>query len=125
VIQRIALLGVAGAIGTIARYGLTGLVHRIDGASFPWGTAVVNLAGCFLAGFLLVLFEHRWPISGENRTVLLIGFVGSFTTFSTFIVESGQLLESTQWVYAFANIIMHNGLGLIALFAGEMLGRMI
>ena len=61
-LQKLALLALAGALGTLARYGLAGFVHKISGASFPWGTVVVNLTGCFLAGLLWSLFER-----GYNR----------------------------------------------------------
>ena len=65
-IQKLALLAVAGAMGTLARYGLAGLVHRICDTPLPWGTLVVNVVGCFVAGLLWALFEDRWPVSGEN-----------------------------------------------------------
>src|SRR3990172_253106 len=81
-IHKLALLALAGSLGTLARYGLAGLVHRYDGASFPWGTLAVNVTGCFLVGLLAALFESRWPVTGETRVILLVGFMGAFTTFS-------------------------------------------
>lgn len=123
--QKIILLAAAGAVGTLARYGLAGFVQRIDGAAFPWGTAVVNIVGCFIAGILWALFENRWPVSGETRTVILVGFMGAFTTFSAFILESGELIRSAQWFYAAGNIAMQTGLGFTALFIGAALGRII
>jgi CrcB protein len=125
VIQKILLLALTGALGTLARYGLAGLIQKMDGVSFPWGTAVVNIIGCLMAGLLWALFENRWPISGEMRTVLLIGFMGAFTTFSAFILESGEMLRSAEWLYATGNIVMQTGLGFVALFIGAALGRMI
>lgn len=124
-LQKLLLMAVAGAIGTLTRYGLAGFVQRIDGATFPWGTAVVNIVGCFVAGMLLELFEHRWPVSGEARTIILIGFMGAFTTFSAFILESGKFLRSAQWLYAAGNVTIQTGLGFIALFVGAALGRII
>ncbi len=124
-LYKLALLGVAGAFGALARYGLAGFVHRFNGASFPWGTVVVNITGCFVAGLLWAVFENRWPISGETRTVIMVGFMGAFTTFSTFILETSHLLRSAEWAYAAANMVMQNGIGLIALFAGAALGRLI
>ena len=123
-IQKLAWLSLAGAMGTLARYGLAGLVHRIDGSSFPWGTVVVNLIGCFMAGWLYVIFENRWPVSGETRTIILVGFMGAFTTFSAMILETGVLLRSTDWLYAAANIVLQNGVGFISLWAGMTLARM-
>jgi len=123
-IQKLAWLALAGALGTLARYGLAGFVHRIDGASFPWGTVTVNLTGCFLAGLLWTLFENRWPVSGEIRTLVLVGFMGAFTTFSSLILETGELLGSGEWMRAAVNMAIQNGLGLVALVAGTALGRM-
>ena len=123
--QKFVWLALAGAMGTVFRYALAGAVHRIDGTSFPWGTVVVNLTGCFLAGLLWSMLEARWSVSGETRTVILIGFLGAFTTFSALILETGKLLRSAEWLYAGSNLILQNGLGLLALFFGAALGRMI
>ena len=122
-IHKFALLALAGALGTLARYGTAGLVQRIHGTSFPWGTLAVNLTGCFLAGLLWTLFENRWPLSGETRTIVLVGFIGAFTTFSAFILESGELLRSAEWFHATVNLAMQNILGFAALFAGVALAR--
>lgn len=124
-IQKLLWLALAGALGTISRYGLAGMVHKFTGAAFPWGTVVVNLTGCFAAGLLWVLFENRWPVSGETRVLVLVGFMGAFTTFSAFILESGELVRSAQWMRAAANVALQNGLGFLALFAGATLGRLV
>jgi len=121
---KIGLVALAGALGTIARYGLTGVVHRINGASFPWGTLAVNVTGCFLAGFLWALFQNRWPVSGETRMIVLVGFTGAFTTFSTYILESGELVRSAEWMYSIFNVASHNILGFVALFVGLAAGSM-
>ncbi len=123
--QKFAWLALAGALGTLARYGLAGLVQRIDGISFPWGTITVNLVGCFLTGLIWALLESRWPATGQVRILVLVGFMGAFTTFSAFIFETGQMLNAAQWTSAAANLLLQNGLGLIALFAGAALGRLI
>lgn len=125
IMQKLAWLVLAGALGTLARYGLAGFIHRINGASFPWGTVVVNLTGCFLAGLLWSLFENRWAVSGETRTIVLVGFMGAFTTFSAFILETGELLRSAEWLHAAANITVQNSLGVVALFIGAALGRLV
>lgn len=124
-IQKLLLLAVAGSLGTLARYGLAGMVHRIDGASFPWGTAAVNIIGCFAAGLLWTLFENRWPVTGETRTIILVGFMGAFTTFSAFILESGELVRAAQWMLAGMNVMLQIGLGFVALYAGMTLARII
>ena len=123
-IQKLIWLAIAGAIGTLARYSLIGFVQKIDGISNTWGTLIVNLTGCFLAGLMWAIFENKWPVSGETRTLILVGFIGAFTTFSTLILEANELLRSDGWVYATSNIVMQNGLGFLALFIGVSLGRM-
>lgn len=124
-LQKLLLLAAAGACGTVARYALAGWVHRLDGISFPWGTLVVNMVGCFVAGLLWTLFENRWPVSGQTRIVVLVGFMGAFTTFSAYILESGQLMQSSEWLRAGINVVAQNGLGFAALFLGAALGRLV
>jgi CrcB protein len=124
-IQKLAWLALAGALGTLARYGLAGLVQRLSGGSFPWGTLIVNLLGCFLAGLLWGMFEKRGVVTALPRTVLLVGFLGAFTTFSTMTLETTEMLRASELVYATANLTLQNGIGLAAIFAGTMLGRMI
>jgi CrcB protein len=123
--HKLVLLACAGAMGTLFRYGTAGFVQRIYGTSFPWGTMVVNVTGCFLAGFLWALFENRWPVAGETRTIILVGFMGAYTTFSAFILESGELMRAAEWLQAFANLSVQNILGLVALFAGIALARAV
>ncbi len=118
-------LAAAGALGTLARYALAGTVHRLNLAPFPWGTLAVNLTGCFLAGLLWSLFEGRWPVASDTRAIVLIGFMGAFTTFSAYILETGELVRSAQWLAAAANIAAQNGLGIIGLAAGLMIGRSV
>lgn len=122
--HKLMLLALAGALGTLARYGLGGLVQKLGGEGFPWGTLAVNLAGCLAAGLLWTLFENRWAVSGETRTVVLVGFMGAFTTFSTLILETGHMVRAAEWAHAGLNLTLHNGLGFAALFTGIFIGRM-
>ena len=123
-VQKLLLLALAGALGTLARYGLAGFVHKLNGASFPWGTVTVNVTGCFVVGLLWALFEHRWSVPGQTRVLILIGFMGAFTTFSAFSLETGELFRDAQWLPAAGNILLQNGLGFAALFVGVGVGRM-
>jgi fluoride exporter len=123
--QKLAWLALAGAAGTLARYELGGLVQRLHGAEFPWGTLVVNGAGCLLFGLVWTLAEERLVIGGDTRVVILIGFMGAFTTFSTFAFETGAMLRDAEWLHAAANVAAHNGLGLACFFAGVALGRVL
>ncbi|MBN2319732.1 MAG: CrcB family protein [Acidobacteria bacterium] len=124
-IHKLILLATAGALGTLARYGMAGFVQRINGTSFPWGTVAVNITGCFLAGLLWTLFESRCPVSGETRTIVLVGFMGAFTTFSAIALETGELMRSAEWMFAIANVAVQIFIGFVALFIGAALGRMV
>lgn len=122
--MKIALIAAAGAIGTLARYFLGGLVQRVSGGVFPWGTFAVNMAGCLLFGVIWAMAEERLVISGETRAIFLVGFMGAFTTFSTFMFESSALLRDSQWALAFGNIALQNIVGIAALFIGLAIGRL-
>ena len=124
-LTRILLLSLAGAAGTLCRYGLTGLVHRFAGAGFPWGTLVVNITGCFLAGLGWAVFENKLPFAAQARIVVMIGFMGAFTTFSSYILETQNLMRAAELFPAAGNFIVQNGLGFIALFCGIALGRWV
>jgi fluoride exporter len=121
--QKLLLLALAGALGTLARYGLGGLVQSHVGKVFPWGTVVVNLLGCLLFGLVWASLEERWPTSGETRAIILIGFMGAFTTFSTFMFETQQLLRDAEWLWAAGYFTLHNVGGFVALVAGLAVGR--
>lgn len=122
--RKLLLLAIAGALGTLARYGLAGLTQRLTRAYLPWGTLAVNVLGCFLAGLLWALFESRWPVSGETRAIVLVGFMGAFTTFSAWILETGELVRATEWGFAALNLSLHIVLGFAALYVGMVVARL-
>ena len=122
--RKLLALAVAGTLGTLARYGLGGLVQRLHESAFPWGTLVVNTLGCFLFGVVWALAEERLVISGETRLVLLVGFMGAFTTFSTYAFETGAMLRDAEWLLAASNLLAHNVLGIACFFVGVALGRL-
>ncbi len=124
-ITRIVLLCAAGSAGTLCRYGLAGLIHRFTGAGFPWGTLAVNIIGCFFAGAAWAFFENKWPAAGQVRVVVMIGFMGSFTTFSSYMLETQQLMRTAEWLPAAGNFMLQNGLGFLALLGGISLVRWI
>ena len=124
-VRELAWLAVAGAVGTLARYGLAGLVQKYAGAGFPWGTLAVNALGCFLFALVWTMAEERLLISAQTRFILLTGFMGAFTTFSSFAFESGQLLRETEWALLAANIAAQNVLGLGCLLLGFAAGRLL
>jgi len=121
--QKLFFLALAGGVGTLARYGLAGFIQKIHSKNFPVGTMVVNILGCLVVGILWTLFETKWEVSPETKLLVLVGFMGAFTTFSAFILETSHLVRSTAWMYAAINLILQNTLGLIALFGGITIGR--
>ncbi|MEA4856561.1 MAG: CrcB family protein [Solidesulfovibrio sp.] len=123
-LEKLGLIALAGAAGTLARYWLSGFVYDLVGRDFPWGTAVVNILGCFLFGLFWELGEDRMLLRTEARVIILTGFMGAFTTFSTFIFESGGYLEDGRWLPALANVTFQTVIGFAALFGGLILGRM-
>ena len=124
-LYKLGLIAVCGAAGALARFGLTGLVFRIYGGSFPFGTFVVNIIGCFVFGIIWPLAEERLLISSELRSIILIGFIGSFTTFSTLVFETGELMRDSEWALALANMGGQVVMGLLALYLGVVIGRAI
>ncbi len=123
--QRLLLVAFAGALGTLARYGLSGAVQKIAGGDFPWGTFVVNMLGCFLFGMVWTLADERLVISHEQRIVMLGGFMGAFTTFSTFIFDTGSFVRDSQWLMASGNVLLQTAIGLAFLFLGIVTGRVL
>ena len=122
---KLLLLASAGAFGTLARYFLGGAVQRLSGGAFPWGTFAVNMTGTLLFGLVWSLAEDRLVISSEARTIILVGFRGAFTTFSSFMFETGELMRDSQWALAFGNIALQNLTGILFLFIGFAIGRLI
>ena len=117
------LVAVGGAAGSVARYGFSLGATRWLGAAFPFGTLGVNALGSFLAGLLYVLIVQRLAAQEEWRSLLLIGVLGGFTTFSAFSLETIRLLESGRVSSAAANIGLNLVFGLGACIAGLWLGR--
>ena len=122
---KILWIAAGGAAGTLMRYFLGGLVQRVAGGGFPWGTFAVNMAGCFLFGLVWALIEERSLLAPSVRFVALVGFMGAFTTFSTFMFETGALVRESQWMLAFANIALQNVVGIVFLFLGLFAGRAV
>jgi len=122
---KLLYIAVGGALGALARYGLSGVVQRIGGTGFPWGTAVVNVLGCFIFGVIWSVAANRWTVGGDTRAILFVGFLGAFTTFSTFVSESGQLMADGEWLYGMGNILLQVVAGLGVFFLGMIAGRTI
>ena len=119
------ILMAGGAAGTIARYGLSNLMYRLFGAAFPYGTLAVNLIGCLLIGFLASLSENKFLLSSNMRLLLMIGFYGAFTTFSTFILETANLIKDGEVLRAFMNVLLSVVVGFVVFKIGVILGELL
>lgn len=122
--REVVFLAIAGALGTLGRYGMSGLAHRAMGTGFPYGTLVVNIAGSAFIGFVTQVGLNTELIPSSLRLAATIGFLGAFTTFSTFSYETMKLLEDGAWGPAALNITANVGLSVLAVVAGVVLGRM-
>jgi len=122
---KLLLIALAGALGSLCRYGLGGVVQRLGGADFPWATLAVNLLGCFLFGAVWTAATERGLLGAETRLIILTGFMGAFTTFSTFGFETVQLARDGQWLLAGTNVLVQVVLGAIGVLLGFGAGRLI
>jgi len=124
--RTVMAVGVAGFIGAIARYGIDGLIAQKSGASFPWGTFVVNITGSFVLGILFALLvEGRVAVAPWIRTAATVGLIGAYTTFSTLTLETFRLVEDGSYLLGIANAVGSLTIGLVALYVGVVLGRMV
>ncbi|MEX2144422.1 MAG: fluoride efflux transporter CrcB [Anaerolineales bacterium] len=116
------LIGIGGFVGAIVRFWLSGRVQDFSGSiGFPYGTLAVNLVGCFLLGAISYLIDVRGLFTPEVRSLLVIGLLGAFTTFSTFSMETFSLLSAGETLRAIINVTSSVLLGLVAVWAGRML----
>jgi fluoride exporter len=115
-------LCVFGVAGTLARYGMQGLIQQQSGPGFPYGTLSVNLAGCFLLGLVGEYALHRISIPPDWRIGITAGFFGAYTTFSTFAWETGQMIQDGEWtkaaIYVGASVLV----GTLLMLGGMRLG---
>ncbi|MBI1941733.1 MAG: fluoride efflux transporter CrcB [Acidobacteria bacterium] len=119
--MRIALLIAFGAVGTLLRYALQGIIQYRTGPGFPTGTVAVNILGCFLLGGTGQFALQHLSVPPEWRTALTIGFCGAFTTFSTFGWETVGMLEEGQWIKAAAYVGFSVVGGILSVMAGMRL----
>ena len=121
----VLLIGAGGFLGAIARYLVDGRIATYAGGAFPWGTFAINVSGSFAVGLLFALMIDRAVLAPELRGPLMIGFLGSYTTFSTLALESWRMVEDGAWLYATVNLGGSMVIGLVAVIAGVALGRLI
>jgi fluoride exporter len=123
--MNIIIIGIGGFIGSITRYGMAFWIGQRWGRSFPLGTFVINVSGSFVIGLLMTLFTERLLVNPQWRLLLVVGFLGAYTTFSTFEYETGTLVRDGEWLIAGMNVVFSVMAGFIALKLGEMLAKSI
>ena len=123
--SQVMAIAAGGALGSVLRYGLSTWVHSFAGRGFPYGTLAVNVLGCLAMGFLFVLLVERMGESAVWRAGLLIGVLGGFTTFSTFSIETFNLIEQGAMAKAAGNMAASLGLCVGATWLGVILARQL
>jgi len=118
-------VALGGGLGAIMRYLVSTNLHRVVGREFPYGTLSVNVLGSLFMGFLYIILIERSALSTEWRAFLIVGLLGAFTTFSTFSIETLNLLESGELTKAASNILLNVLLCLIAAWIGLWIGRQL
>lgn len=117
-------IALAGAAGAVARYLLDGAISR-RWSGFPWGTFAINVTGALVLGFLFTVFTGRLEVAPWLRSALTIGLLGGYTTFSTLSLETYRLIEDGAWGLAAANALGSLAAGLVAVYVGVVLGRLV
>jgi len=116
-------VAVGGAVGAVARYGMASGVYAVLGRGFPYGTFAVNLLGSLLMGFLFVYLLERITVGPEMRAAIIVGFLGSFTTFSTFSMETLTLINQGAYIKAALNIVLSVVLCILFTALGVVMAR--
>jgi CrcB protein len=124
-LKSLVFIAIGGALGAVLRYGASVSVYALLGRGFPYGTLFVNVSGSLLMGLLSVLMLERFNIGPEWRAAVLVGVLGSFTTFSTFSIETLNLLEQGDWLRAMSNIVLSVLVCLAAVWLGVLIGRQV
>jgi CrcB protein len=120
---KLVIIAAGGAVGAVLRYAISGWVQKFANGSFPAGTLFVNMLGCLLIGFAGAFLAGPHLVREEYRVALLVGLLGAFTTFSTFGWETFALANAGQMWLAAANIVLSNGVGLVAVWFGYRLAE--
>ena len=116
------ILAAGGAIGTLLRFSVADITHKLTGGTFPWGTLAVNLSGSFIIGLLWGIFSVK-ALSPDLRNFVFIGILGGYTTFSTFTIECFNLIRDNHLKLAVLNLLASNILGIVLVFAGFFISK--
>jgi fluoride exporter len=121
------LVGAGSATGGISRYWASGLIASRFGHSFPFGTLFVNVTGSFIIGFFATMTapDGRWLVGPAGRNFFMTGFCGGYTTFSSFSLQTLNLAQDEEWLYAGGNAVLNLVLCLVAVWLGHILAEFI
>jgi CrcB protein len=120
-------IALGGALGSMSRHWCNGLVARLAGVAFPYGTLVINIVGSFIIGVASATMtaDGRWPSTTTAQQFVMVGICGGYTTFSSFSLQTLALMQGNQWAAAFANVMLSVALCLIAVWTGHAAGLAI
>lgn len=121
------LVAIGGALGSMARFWIGGIIGARMGETFPWGTVIVNITGSFLIGLVFAVTEpgSRWLASPNTRAFLMTGICGGYTTFSSFSLQTLNLLRDGEWLYATGNVVFSVTVCMLAVWLGFLLGTVL
>ena len=122
-VEKILYVALAGAAGTLTRYGVGTVFGRAGTSGIPWGVFIANMVGSLLFGLIWAMSEERGWIGENMRVIVLVGFMGAFTTFSTFAFDNVQMARSSEWGWFAANLALTNIGGLACIYAGFRIAR--
>ncbi len=123
--QNYLIIGLGGFLGAVTRYAVSIWIGQRWGRTFPLGTFFINISGSFLIALIMSLTTERFMVNPQWRLFLAVGFLGAYTTFSTFEFETGALLRDGEWMIAALNVVLSVFAGFAALKIGEVVAKTI
>jgi CrcB protein len=121
----VLLVALGGALGAVSRFAVGAAFARRWGVAWPYGTFFINITGCFIIGLFLPILADRPGVNEAWKYLLPVGFVGAYTTFSTYEYETLRLVESAQYLRAGSYVLFSNVIGFAAVWIGVLLGRKV